>query len=71
MMEEMEGNQLKRLKELVNISDAIGDLFLDIAKGRLQLEEATIDTGTFRTVLRVSVVPTDKLREDLAHKLKN
>ena len=73
MMEERKGNEgsWKTMKELDNISNAIGELFVNIAKGRFQLEEATLDTGTHRTVLKVSVLPTDKLRSDIAHILRN
>jgi len=72
-MEEIEGNQgsWKTFKELDNISHAIEELFLDIAKGRFQLEEATLDTGTYRTVLKVSVLPTDKLRKKIGHELRH
>ena len=71
--EGMEGNQgsCKTFKELDNISHAMGQLLLDIAQGRFQLEEASLDTGTYRTVLKVSVLPTDKLRKEIGHELRH
>ena len=51
------------MKDLSVITKTFESLMVDIAEGRVLLEEATIDEGTFRTVLRISVVPTGILKQ--------
>lgn len=47
-----------------DISKAVQSILVDTSEGKYILEEATVDEGEFRTVIRISVVPTSALKED-------
>lgn len=47
-----------------DISKAVQSLLVDTSEGKYILEEATVDEGKNRTVIRISVIPTSALKKD-------
>ena len=52
------------MKDLSVIINTFKSLMIDIAKGRVFLEDATIDEGRFRTVFRLSILKDGVVKQD-------
>ena len=51
----------ERIESLDVITKTFESLIVDIAEGKVTLEEAFVDTGLYRTVLKLSVRPVSRL----------